>query len=648
MIDQVRSRVPLFSFFTRLPAPVLVALTSFYLYLFTLAPDVLDSDGGEFQFAAWNFSFVHPTGYPLFLLFGGLFQHLFPIGNPAFRLNVFNAMLAALAVSVVYLAAREITHSRAAATITAVTFALSRTFWFNASGAEVYALNALFLALLIYLALRWRAAPSTRTFATFCLVYGLALTHHRTVALWIPAFAVFFFFVQSHNPEHASLRPVPSALRHPSRSRFALCAFSFLLPLALYLYIPLRAPASPYYQLPITSNSSLVLYDNSPNGFSNYVLGRTFEQELSWDASSLARLSFMPQLLLGEFGAIGVALGVVGLLTMLWRRKWALLALTTIGFAVTILFNAIYHIGDIAGYYIPVYLVWAMWTGMGVKNVRDLIRNSESRIRNYELVSLGLVIFSIPVFQLFTNYSYADRSLETRARSQWTAILSNPIPQNAILISNDRDEMMPLWYVQYVENTRRDLLGLFPLITPAPQYANVGRLTDSVLDSNRPIFFPKPLPGMQIKFRVEPSTSPLIRVLGRAAESAPQFSSNGVIANSVRVAGYDIARESQQLRVAIYFQAQSKMSRDYTTFVHLLSVHGGKAGQSNDHQVGGDSYPTSLWQIGETLRDEHVIPLDGVSPGTYRLFVGMYYFKNVASGEIEPFGDAEIGVIEIP
>jgi hypothetical protein len=203
MIEQAKSRVPLFSLFTRLPAPVLIALASFYLYLYTLAPDVLDSDGGEFQLAAWNFSIVHPTGYPLFLILGGLFQHLLPIGNPAFRLNVFNAMIAALAVSVLYLAAKEFTQNRAAALIAAATFALSRTFWFNASGAEVYALNALLLALLIYLALRWNAAPNARSFAVFCFVYGLALTHHRAILLWIPAFALFFLFARSRNAHNA-------------------------------------------------------------------------------------------------------------------------------------------------------------------------------------------------------------------------------------------------------------------------------------------------------------------------------------------------------------------------------------------------------------------------------------------------------------
>jgi hypothetical protein len=38
--------------------------------------DLLPGDAGEFQFAAWNFGLAHATGYPLYLLLGGAWQHL--------------------------------------------------------------------------------------------------------------------------------------------------------------------------------------------------------------------------------------------------------------------------------------------------------------------------------------------------------------------------------------------------------------------------------------------------------------------------------------------------------------------------------------------------------------------------------------------
>ncbi len=613
-----------------------VALASFLLYLRTLAPGVVDADGGEFQFAAWNFSFVHPTGYPLYLILGGLFQHLVLIGDPAFRLNVFTAVTGALAAGAVNLAAREMTRHRGAALFAAATFALSRTFWFDASAAETYALNAFFVALLIFIALRWQSNPSVKTFTAFCFVYGLGLAHHRTIILWIPAFVLFFAFVAWHLRRSF----------HASRFTFYFClfAFAFLLPLTLYLYIPLRAPASPYATLTLAPAREIVLYQNSPAGFANYLLGRVFQSELGWDAVSIARVSSFPQLLTDQFTLVGVVLGVIGIAVMLLRKDWARFLLLAVGFAATVLFAAAYHIGDIFHYYIPAYLVWAGWIGIGVAGIVEAIATRQSAVGKKWFSALCLLLSAfVLLFQFAANFSVCDRSHETQAREQWTRILSAMIPPNAILISNDRDEMMPMWYMQFVENTRRDLLGLFPVITPAPQYANIARLTDSVLDAGRPVYFVKPMPGIEIKYRVV-TEPPLIRVIGLSVDAPPQFAANVTMADRLRMIGYDVAREPGALRVAIYWQPSVKLDTNYASFIHLLDANGNKVAQGNDHQVGGEYYPSSMWNVGETLRDEQTIALpQNLMPGTYHFLVGMY-----AQPDMQMLGEPiELGSIEL-
>ena len=615
--------------------PFALALASFALYLRTLAPDVVDADGGEFQFAAWNFGFVHPTGYPLFLILGGAFQHLVPIGNPAFRLNLFNAIIAALAVATLYLAVNELTHHRDAASVAALSFALTRTFWYDASAAEVYALHTFFVALLLYLALRWQTQPTARAFAAFCLAFGLALTHHRSIVLWLPAFAVFLVYC---------------VLRIPY-SQYAMRNITpyFLLPLLLYLYIPFRAPVSPYYVLTLAPGRDLILYDNTLGGFVNYVLGRTFQSEIGWDAVSLVRLAAFPQLLLDQFGVIGVVLGALGFAAMVWRREWARLALLLIGLLVTILFASLYHIGDIAHYYLPAYLVWATWIGVAVawtlRHVSRFLLPTACCLlpAAYCLLPTAYCLLLTPLLvpQFVANLPHADRRHETQHREQWTRILSAPIPPDAILVSNDRDEMMPLWYIQYVENTRRDVLGLFPRLTPAPDFANVVRVTDTALSTSRPVYFIKPMPGIEIKYRLEP-----MDVLWRvsAQPRVPQHASDAVLGNRVRVLGYDVTRELDELRITLYWSPLTKLNRDYTTFVHLLDARGNKIAQGNDHQVGGVYYPTTLWEIGETLRDEFVITLPPhFAVGSYTLVAGMY-----ASPEMEMLGEpVAIGVIQM-
>jgi hypothetical protein len=139
----------------------------------------------------------------------------------------------------------------------------------------------------------------------------------------------------------------------------------------------------------------------------------------------------------------------------------------------------------------------------------------------------------------------------------------------------------------------------------------------------RPLYFIKPMPGLEIKYRLENAT-PLVRVIG-SIDRTPQKSTNASIADRVRVIGYDAVREANQLHVAIYWQAQAKLPANYTTFVHLLDANGNKIAQGSDHQVGGDFYPTSLWQIGETLRDEFIIAAPvNLSNGPYQVLAGMY------------------------
>jgi hypothetical protein len=627
--------------------PLALALASFALYLRTLAPDVVDADGGQFQFAAWTFGFVHPTGYPLFLILGGAFQHLVPIGNPAFRLNLLNALIAALAVAMLYLAVNELTRARGAAIVAAASFALTRTFWYDASAVEVYALHTFFVALLLYIALRWQPTPTARALAAFCFVFGLALTHHRAIVLWVPAFLAFAVAsctLQFSSSKSNRLPPPASCLLSsasrllPPASRLLLPVACLLLPLLLYLYVPLRAPAAPYYALVLAPGRDLILYDNSPAGFINYMLGRTFQSEIAWDAVSVARLLAFPQLLLDQFGALGVALGALGFAVMPWRRDGARLALLLIGFLTTILFASLYHIGDIAHYYIPAYLVWAMWIGVGAALLLpNGIRNTQYIVR----IAYCVLLVGMLVVQLVVNFPYADRSHETQHRERWTRVLSAPIPPNAILVSNDRDEMMPLWYIQYVENTRRDVLGLFPRITPAPEFANIARVTDTALSTQRPVFFIKPMPGIEIKYRLE-AMDGLWRV--SVQSRAPQQSSDAVLANRVRVLGFDATREGDALRIAIYWSPLVKLNRDYTTFIHLLDARGNKVAQGNDHQVGGVFYPTTLWEIGETLRDEFVIALPpDLVTGLYTLVAGMY-----VSPEIEMLGEpVVVGTIQV-
>ena len=100
------------------------------------------------------------------------------------------------------------------------------------------------------------------------------------------------------------------------------------------------------------------------------------------------------------------------------------------------------------------------------------------------------------------------------------------------------------------------------------------------------------------------------------------------LGSNVRLAGYKTEAErtpaGAMLKVALYWQVDSMPPEDYTVFVHLLDETGTLLGQHDGQPVDG-SYPTTFWEPGETVKDEHVVAIpQGASPGEFRLQVGMY------------------------
>ena len=92
-------------------APWIVGILFFGIYALTAAPSiaVLFDDSLEFQLVLPTFGIAHPTGYPLYTLLGGLWNLLLPVGNWAWRANLFSALAGGAAVALVYVAVRRAT-----------------------------------------------------------------------------------------------------------------------------------------------------------------------------------------------------------------------------------------------------------------------------------------------------------------------------------------------------------------------------------------------------------------------------------------------------------------------------------------------------------------------------------------------------------
>ncbi len=86
----------------------------------------------------------------------------------------------------------------------------------------------------------------------------------------------------------------------------------------------------------------------------------------------------------------------------------------------------------------------------------------------------------------------------------------------------------------------------------------------------------------------------------------------------------DTVQAGQAVHLTLYWEALSRMDEDYTVFVHLVDSEGSPIAQSDSQPLSG-FYPTSFWEVGELVRDEHDVHVDASTPAAeYELVVGMY------------------------
>ena len=170
---------------------LLVVVMASLVYLHTLAPDITwahdGGDGGDLIAAVMTGGVPHPPGYPTYLLLASPLAAL-SLGNPAWRLNLFSALAAAISSGLVTLTAVHLAtdsgHGARTACVAGAASGLSLAFssvlWSQAVITEVYALGALFAALVLFMATRRLTGRSS---AMLGVALGAAMGAQPTLAL---------------------------------------------------------------------------------------------------------------------------------------------------------------------------------------------------------------------------------------------------------------------------------------------------------------------------------------------------------------------------------------------------------------------------------------------------------------------------------
>jgi hypothetical protein len=100
--------------------------------------------------------------------------------------------------------------------------------------------------------------------------------------------------------------------------------------------------------------------------------------------------------------------------------------------------------------------------------------------------------------------------------------------------------------------------------------------------------------------------------------------SEAVFGEELRLLGYDLHREGDQVRMTLHWKALQRMDVSYKFFVHLVDPASGQLVAQVDVMPHAWAYPTSWWEAEEIVSDQIALSLTDVPRGTYRLEMGIY------------------------
>lgn len=340
--------------FTRI-LTVLIALLVFTLplviYLYTIAPSIAPGDSTEMVTAAVTLGVPHQPSYPLNTLLGHFFYQLPLPLNEVAKINAASAFLQALTVLVTYFVILELYKIarkgkkltpalRLIAFCSSMFLAFSLIFWQYATKFEVFALNNLFAVIILFLAIRYSSKmdvlskderlaifkgigkPKKTSYLLILLgVFGgLAITHHQTIVLIVPA-TVFIVWKKLSSLFSDSKQAIVSI------SLSIIGVIVGMLPFFILIIIfASREPSMNWGNIKGLEGAVNAVLRRDFGTFSSYLVG--FEQTVQ--TAPIDQIFYYLNSLLTDFSIVGIALTILGLF-FLWKRQRNIFYFTLLG-----------------------------------------------------------------------------------------------------------------------------------------------------------------------------------------------------------------------------------------------------------------------------------------------------------------------------
>ncbi len=458
--------------------PEITGIIVFITYLFTISHSIGENDSGELAMAQATLSIPHPTGYPLFVLVGYLFNKIPLPFTTIFKLNLLCAIWCTLTIIVVIRISSMIIENlylllgkkgksllksiqiKTADKILASVFsglmlAYSATFWLQSTRVEVYSLQIFITSIIIYFTLKifiqykQKQAEGnenkTSAFKKWWIVFlflGLGFANHMMTLYLIPATIVIFFFTTGIKKK--SLKSI-------------LILLSIMAVVSLFFYsgLMLRANMNPPWSFGGVTNISSLFDHLTAKEYSRYMFQGT--ESAKEQTSTLAKmLSFNFSKDSFSAGDFTFLFGTAGLLLLFFFRKEVISYFLLI-IVVSVTLALSYKIPDINEYFLVPFIVLSILSITPIILILKIIVDKKF-LKTAFVIFIGLIV----IIQFVTNYRYADRSNFYIFEDFYKASIEE-LPLNSVLLTDKWSVFIsPNLYYKDVENIRKDVSVISP------------------------------------------------------------------------------------------------------------------------------------------------------------------------------------------
>ncbi len=397
--------------------PGLIASILGIVYLSTLLPGVgYGGDTAKFQFVGKVLGTPHATGYPTYVILNYLFTTLFPFGTLAYKANLLSCIFSIAAILYFY---RLLTHffelRKGIAFVTCLTFGLTPTLWSQSIVARVYTLHLLWITVVLYHLCQWTKTKKEKHLLFAFASYAFSFGNHITMILFLPAILYWVWVTDK------------KTFLHGQKIGWAILLIALSALQYSYIFWRFYAPKTSYLEMQAGNLKELWWYLTG-GYFKSYLFQFSISQLF------FERLPIFLRLLFLEY-SYWVLVALWGIFQLRNKQVNIFLILCFLG---TIFFPLNYKDPDIFVYFIPTYLIVAIYIGVGLKwTVWVLVKN-----RFFFLQTLLLLI---PLFFFNITFARVDQHGNIKEDEEIKTILQT-IKKDGVIISPSYNYSEYFWY----------------------------------------------------------------------------------------------------------------------------------------------------------------------------------------------------------